>query len=198
MQQDLEPLVKMLSKLPGLGPRSARRSVLYLMKKPQSTMIPLADTIRSVAEKIKTCGRCGNIDTQDPCEICRSAKRSTETICVVVDIDDLWAIERTHSYKGVYHILGGTLSALDGVRPDDLSIEHLLNRLSDQETEEVILALPATVDGQTTAHYIVQEINKLPIQPQMSHLAHGVPVGGELNYLDEGTLTMAMEKRRII
>jgi recombination protein RecR len=188
----IEQLVKLLSKLPGFGPRSARRSVLQLMKQRDSLMLPLAATLKYVAENIHHCSECGNLDNSSPCHICESQKRDRGTICVVEEVADLWAIERSHSYQGVYHVLGGTLSALDGRGPEQLRIDRLLAR-TQAGVHEVILATNATVDGQMTAHYIAERLKDRNIR--ISRLAHGIPVGGELDYLDEGTLGTAFQAR---
>ena len=194
--QELDPLIKMMARLPGLGPRSAKRTVLHLLKKPQSLMLPLAETLRQVADTIQTCHICGNIDVHETCSICRDTGRDRSTLCLVEDIDDLWAIERTKTFKGTYHILGGVLSALDGVLPEDLNIAPLLNRLDG--VNEIIMALSATVDGQATAHYVDRQIRSVAPSIHITYLAHGVPVGGELDYLDDGTLSMALEKRQAL
>jgi recombination protein RecR len=193
---EIERLIQLLAKLPGLGPRSARRAALHLMTRKQALMVPLADAIRQAAEKISSCGICGNLDSIDPCAICRDPKRDKRLLCVVEDVGDLWALERTASFRGRYHVLGGTLSALDGVRPEDLSIAPLMARLdaSHGEIAEVILALNATVDGQTTVHYLADRLASLGLK--VSRIAHGVPVGGELDYLDDGTLSAALVARR--
>jgi recombination protein RecR len=191
---EIEHLVQLLAKLPGLGPRSARRAVLHLLKKREALMLPLADTLHEVADKILTCAICGNLDTTDPCAICADPKRDAGLVCVVEDVADLWAIERTHSFAGRYHVLGGILSAIDGVRPEDLTIAALVNRCASGEVREAILAMNATVEGQSTAHYITDRLQ--PTGVRISRLAHGVPVGGELDYLDEGTLTAALKARR--
>jgi recombination protein RecR len=190
----LDQLTQLISKLPGLGPRSARRVVLYLLKRREALMLPLADALRKAAEETKTCSICGNLGSRDPCEICSDATRHTGVICVVEDVADLWALERSRAFKGLYHVLGGTLSALDGVRPADLRIESLLSRIAEGSVSEVILALNATVDGQTTAHYVVERLS--PLNVKVSKLAHGLPVGGELDYLDDGTLMAAFKARR--
>ena len=193
---DIDRLITLLAKLPGLGPRSARRAVLHLMKRTDSLMNPLARALDAAAENIKVCSTCGNLDTRDPCEICTDSRRDGAQICVVEDVADLWALERTAGFKGHYHVLGGTLSALDGVTPEDLRIPGLIARIAKGGVTEVILATNATVDGQTTAHYIADRINDLDQGVTVSGLAHGVPVGGELDYLDDGTLTAAMKARR--
>jgi len=189
----LENLVKMLARLPGLGHRSARRIALHMLTKRESLMLPLAEMLKSAAEQIKDCEICGNLDMHNPCTICQSVKRDRSTICVVAGVSDLWAIERTTAYKGQYHVLGGLLSALDGIGPDDLRIDPLLRRVQDGDIEEVILALSATVDGQSTAHMIADHLQELDVK--VSRLAHGVPVGGELDYLDDGTITTALKSR---
>jgi len=193
---DIDRLITLLAKLPGLGPRSARRAVLYLMKRSDSLMEPMARALDAAAANIKTCVICGNLDTRDPCEICTDGRRDGAQICVVEDVADLWALERTAGFKGHYHVLGGTLSALDGVTPEDLRIPGLCSRIQAGGVKEVILATNATVDGQTTAHYIADRVAGLGKDVVVSGLAHGVPVGGELDYLDDGTLTAAMKARR--
>ena len=193
---EIDRLVGLLAKLPGLGPRSARRAALHLIKRPGQLMAPLADSLSSAAATITTCRTCGNVDTSDPCGICNNPERDLSIICVVEEIADLWAIERTGVYKGLYHVLGGTLSALDGMGPEDLNIGKLVIRAGNQEVSEIVLATNATVSGQTTAHYIQEKL--LSINIKVSRLAHGVPVGGELDYLDDGTLTAAMNSRRLI
>ncbi len=190
----LDHLIKMLSGLPGLGNRSARRVALHMLSKRGQLMIPLAELLRKTAEEIKACTQCGNLDNVDPCRVCQSAKRDTSQICVVAQVSDLWAIERTSSYKGLYHVLGGVLSALDGIGPEQLNIQTLITRSTDNNVKEVILALSATVDGQSTAHYISDHISREGLI--ISHLAHGVPVGGELDYLDDGTITTALRSRK--
>lgn len=189
----LDQLIKMLGSLPGLGNRSARRIALHLLSKRSALMMPLANVLKQAAQDIKDCDICGNLDSHNPCNICQSAKRDTTTICVVSQVSDLWAIERTQSFKGTYHVLGGQLSALDGIGPADLSIDGLISRANDDHMEEIILALSATVDGQSTAHYISDRLNKDHLS--ITKLAHGVPVGGELDYLDDGTITTALKSR---
>lgn len=191
---EIERLVDLLAKLPGLGPRSARRAALHLIKRPGQIMQPLADALSGVVAAIRTCTACGNIDSVDPCRICDDIERDRGVICVIEDVADLWALERTASYGGLYHVLGGTLSALDGVGPDDLRIGKLLDRARSEAVGEVILATNATVAGQTTAHYITERLADSNVK--ISRLAHGVPVGGELDYLDDGTLTAALKSRR--
>ena len=191
----LDHLIRLLSGLPGLGNRSARRIALHLLSKRGSLMMPLANALSDAAENVKSCGVCGNLDMADPCGICRDVKRQDSMICVVSQVSDVWAIERTGAFKGRYHVLGGLLSALDGIGPSDLRIDSLIERVRNTENavEEVILALSATVDGQSTAHYISDHLT--PLGVQVSHLAHGVPVGGELDYLDDGTITTALRSR---
>ncbi|MCF8469820.1 MAG: recombination mediator RecR [Parvibaculum sp.] len=191
---EIERLIALLSKLPGLGPRSARRAVLQLIKKKETLLAPLADAMADVAVSARICSACGNVDTQDPCAICADGTRDPYVLCIVEEVGDLWALERAGAHKGRYHVLGGVLSALDGVGPDDLNIGRLVERLTGGEVREVVLAMNATVDGQTTAHYITDRISGLGIA--VSRLAHGVPVGGELDYLDDGTLAAAMKSRR--
>jgi len=191
---EIERLVDLLAKLPGLGPRSARRAALHLIKRPGQLMQPLAEAMASAARSIRTCSNCGNVDTVDPCRICINEERGRSVICVIEDVADLWALERTASFGGQYHVLGGTLSALDGVGPEDLNIGKLVDRARSAQVEEVILATNATVAGQTTAHYITERLEGAGVK--ISRLAHGVPVGGELDYLDDGTLTAALRSRR--
>jgi recombination protein RecR len=191
---EIEQLIKLLSKLPGLGPRSARRAALDLIKKRDGLMKPLASAMAEAADKISTCTICGNVDAQNPCHICTAPGRDKTTICVVQEVGDLWAMERAGAFRGQYHVLGGTLSALDGVRPEDLNIAGLIERAQGEAVKEVILAMNATVDGQTTAHYITDHLEAT--QVTVSRLAHGVPVGGELDYLDDGTIAAAMKSRR--
>jgi recombination protein RecR len=186
--------MKQLSRLPGLGPRSARRMVLHLLKRRDALMLPLIDAMAKAAQEVKTCTDCGNLGGTDPCEICRDRGRDRGLICVVEDVADLWALERSHAFLGQYHVLGGTLSALEGVRPVDLHIEKLLERVKTNEAREIILALNATVEGQATAHYVAERLE--PLGVAVTRLAHGLPVGGELDYLDDGTLTAAMQARR--
>ena len=191
---DIERLINYLGKLPGLGPRSARRAALYLLKRREALLVPLLKALESAAESIKPCMRCGNLDSQDPCAICANPERDGSIICVVEEVADLWALERTLSFKGRYHILGGLLSALDGVGPEDLNIAALLARAEVPDVTEIILAMSATVDGQTTAHYVTDRLHGLGVR--ITRLAHGVPVGGELDYLDDGTLSAALKARR--
>lgn len=191
---EIERLIQLMAKLPGLGPRSARRVVLALIKKKETLMNPLADALALASQKASICSICGNVDTQDPCGICREPNRDASLVCVVEDVADLWALERANAHKGRYHVLGGVLSALDGVGPNDLNIGKLIDRAVSGEIREVILAMNATVDGQTTAHYITDRLAGTGVA--ISRLAHGVPVGGELDYLDDGTLAAAMKSRR--
>ncbi len=190
---EIERLISLLAKLPGLGPRSARRASLELIKKKDSLMAPLTEAMAVAMRSVTACEQCGNIDTQNPCHICEAPGRDPSIICVVQDVGDLWAMERAGAFRGRYHVLGGTLSALNGVRPDDLNISSLFARVEAQELKEVILAMNATVDGQTTAHYITDKIEASAVK--ITRLAHGVPVGGELDYLDDGTITAALNRR---
>ncbi len=191
---DIEDLIGLMARLPGLGPRSARRAVLMLLKKRGPLMAPLAQAMAHVALTARDCTVCGNIGTEDLCPICADDRRNTGEICVVEDVADLWAMERAGAFKGRYHVLGGTLSALDSVGPEDLRIPRLIERVRAEATREVILALNATVDGQTTAHYIAEALEGTGVQ--ISSLAQGVPVGGELDYLDDGTIGAALRARR--
>ncbi|MFD2204483.1 recombination mediator RecR [Kiloniella antarctica] len=191
---ELDRLTQLLSRLPGLGPRSARRAVLYLMKKRESLMLPLAKAMTAAASSITNCRVCGNLDTENPCHICQSPKRDISKICVVEEVGDLWALERSGAFKGHYHVLGGTLSALDGRGPAQLHVNGLLDRAGEPHVQEVILALSATVDGQTTGHYLNECLAGYEVD--VSKLAHGVPVGGSLDYLDDGTLSAALKARR--
>ncbi len=193
---ELDRLIQLLAKLPGLGPRSARRAALFLVKRRESVMEPLAAALEAAAKAIHPCSICGNLDTGDPCALCRDPQRDAALVCVVEDVADLWAIERAHAFKGRYHVLGGTLSALDGVGPSELRIDALIRRVKEGPAREVILALNATVEGQTTAHYIIDRLAETCVQ--LSRLAHGVPVGGELDYLDEGTLAAALTARTAV
>ena len=191
---DIERLIGLLAKLPGLGPRSARRAVLHLVKRRESLAQPLAKAMAETLDNIKTCSRCGNLDSQNPCALCRNPKRDGSVICVVEDVADLWALERSAAFRGHYHVLGGTLSALDGIGPEDLNIPGLLARVNEDGVKEVILATSATVDGQTTAHFLADKL--AGTKAEVTELAHGVPVGGELDYLDDGTLSAALRDRR--
>lgn len=192
--REIDDLIALLAKLPGLGPRSARRAALQLIKKKETLLLPLAEAMAGAADHVTTCSTCGNVDTVDPCAVCTSNKRDRSIICVVEEVGDLWALERSGVMGGLYHVLGGTLSALDGVGPDDLHIPGLVERAEDNEVREIILAMNATVDGQTTAHYITDRLESAGVK--VTRLAHGVPVGGELDYLDDGTLAAALKARR--
>ena len=191
---DIDTLIEMMARLPGLGPRSARRAVLHMIRKRALLLGPLAEAMQTVARTARECLNCGNIGTSDVCEICASEKRATGEICVVEEVADLWAMERAGVFKGRYHVLGGTLSALDAVGPEDLRIPRLVDRVTTEGVTEVILALNATVDGLTTAHYIADQLG--PSGVRVTSLAQGVPVGGELDYLDDGTITAALKARR--
>ncbi|WP_210529389.1 recombination mediator RecR [Rubellimicrobium arenae] len=191
---DIESLIALMARLPGLGPRSARRAVLHLVKKRGTLLLPLADAMREVGTTARECVNCGNIGHHDLCGICEDERRQNGQICVVEDVEDLWAMERTGAFRGRYHVLGGTLSALDSVGPEELRIPKLAERVKDEGVSEVILALGATVDGQTTAHYIADRLNGV----EVTTLAQGVPVGGELDYLDEGTIGAALRARRAL
>jgi recombination protein RecR len=194
--QDIDALIEMMAKLPGLGPRSARRAVLHMIKKRAVLMTPLSAALQTVSQTARECVTCGNIGTSETCDICASPKRATAEICVVEDVADLWAMERAQVFKGRYHVLGGTLSALDAVGPDELRIPKLLDRVDSQGITEVILALNATIDGQTTAHYIAGELEKRNVT--VTSLAQGVPIGGELDYLDDGTISAALKARKAL
>jgi recombination protein RecR len=190
---EIERLIQLLAKLPGLGPRSARRAALHLVKKREQLLGPLSEAMAVARDTIVVCSACGNIDTSDPCSLCRDTRRDDGLLVVVADIGDLWALERSGAVSGRYHVLGGVLSALDGVRPEHLSLEALVMRASAPAVREIVLALSATVDGQTTAHVITEMLAHLPLT--VTRLAHGVPVGGELDYLDDGTLAAAIRQR---
>jgi recombination protein RecR len=191
---EIERLIQLLSKLPGLGPRSARRAALHLIKKKEELLVPLANAMDTAVEAILVCSTCGNIDTRDPCTICSDPRRDPTTIIVVEEVADLWALERAAVVNGRYHVLGGALSPLDGIGPEELGISRLVARIAAGGVEEVILAVNATVEGQTTAHFIMDQLAGMKVK--VSRLAHGVPVGGELDYLDEGTLSAAIKSRR--
>ena len=193
---EIERLIQLLARLPGLGPRSARRAALFLIKKRELIMAPLAAALQTALEKVQICKTCGSIDTQNPCTVCTDPRRDATIIVVVADVADLWALERAHAVNARYHVLGGTLSPLDGIGPQDLTIDALVTRAHDPAVTEVILALNATVDGQTTAHYITDLLHEANVT--VTRLAHGVPVGGELDYLDEGTLSAAIRQRTAI
>ncbi|SEM61567.1 DNA replication and repair protein RecR [Sphingomonas gellani] len=191
---EIEALTQALSRLPGLGPRSARRAVLHLLKKREAALGPLRAALEAVDERLATCRTCGNVDTADPCSICADPRRDARSLCVVEEVADLWALDRSRLFPGRFHVLGGRLSALEGVRPEDLSIDRLVARLEDGGVDEVVLAMNATLEGQTTAHYLAERIERFPVR--ITQLAHGLPVGGELDYLDEGTLAQALRARR--
>ena len=194
--QDIEKLIKVVAKLPSLGTRSARRIVLQLIKKRETLLLPLIDALSQVANNIKTCEICGNYDTTSPCSICSSALRESHLLCVVQDVADLWAMERVSLFKGKYHVLGGVLSALDGVAPEDLNIDTLVERIHKEGITEVILALPATVDGQITSHYLVSRLKDSGAK--ITTLAQGIPMGAELDYMDEGTIQLALNSRKLL
>ncbi|ANY20077.1 Recombination protein RecR [Tsuneonella dongtanensis] len=192
--QEIETLAGALARLPGLGPRSARRAVLWLVKRRETALRQLVSALQEVQDKLVECGTCGNVDTQNPCGICTDPRRDQRSLCVVEDVADLWALDRAKLFTGRYHVLGGRLSALDGVGPEDLSIGILLERVRQGGIDEVVLATNATLEGQTTAHYIAERLEGMPVR--ITQLAHGLPVGGELDYLDEGTLAQALRARR--
>jgi recombination protein RecR len=191
---EIDALTQALARLPGLGPRSARRAVLHLLKKRESALGPLRDALSAVDDRLATCATCGNVDTSDPCAICTDPRRDARALCVVEEVADLWALDRSRLFPGRYHVLGGRLSALEGVRPEDLGIDRLVARIAAGGIDEVVLAMNATLEGQTTAHYIAERIERFPVR--VTQLAHGLPVGGELDYLDEGTLAQALRARR--
>lgn len=191
---EIDMLTQALSRLPGLGPRSARRAVLHLLKKRETALKPLLAALGAVDDRLATCSMCGNIDTSDPCGICTDPRRDARSLCVVEEVADLWALDRSRLFPGKFHILGGRLSALEGVRPEDLAIDGLVRRISAGGIDEVVLAMNATLEGQTTAHYVAERIEAYPVR--VTQLAHGLPVGGELDYLDEGTLAQALRARR--
>jgi recombination protein RecR len=191
---EIEALTQALARLPGLGPRSARRAVLHLLKKRETALAPLLSALEGVSRRLATCSTCGNVDTADPCAICADPRRDARALCVVEEVADLWALDRARLFPGRFHVLGGRLSALEGVRPEDLRIDALVRRVADGGVDEVVLAMNATLDGQTTAHYVAERIERFPVR--VTQLAHGLPVGGELDYLDEGTLAQALRARR--
>ena len=191
--EEIDHLIQLLARLPGLGPRSARRAALHLIKKKDALMVPLSAALQQAVDHVMTCSTCGNIDTSDPCSICRDPNRDGKTLIVVEDVSDLWALERAIQIHARYHILGGVLSPLEGIGPEDLSIAQLVERVTQEQVREIILAVNATVEGQTTAHYITDQLDGIEVT--ISRLAHGVPVGGELDYLDEGTLSAALQAR---
>jgi recombination protein RecR len=192
--QEIETLTQALARLPGLGPRSARRAVLWLIKRRETALVQLRAALEGVSEQLVECATCGNVDTTNPCAICADPRRDARALCVVEDIADLWALDRARLFTGRYHVLGGRLSALEGVRPEDLTIDLLIERVSKGGIDEVVLAMNATLEGQTTAHYIAERLEGYPVR--ITQLAHGLPVGGELDYLDEGTLAQALRARR--
>lgn len=192
--QEIEGLAGALARLPGLGPRSARRAVLWLVKNREQALPALLDALSAVQETLVECDTCGNVDTQNPCGICADLRRDAKSLCVVEDVADLWALDRSRLFSGRYHVLGGKLSALDGVRPENLAIGSLLERVAQGGIDEVVLAMNATLEGQTTAHYIAERLEEFSVR--ITQLAHGLPVGGELDYLDEGTLAQALRARR--
>lgn len=194
--QEIENLVQVLARLPGLGPRSARRAVLYLLKRPEATLQPMIAAMQAVHDRLVTCTTCGNVDTVDPCQICSDPRRDARALCVVEDVADLWALDKSRLFPGRFHVLGGQLSALDGVRPEDLNIAPLIARVEAGGIDEVVLAMNATLEGQTTSHYIAERLEGFPVR--LTQLSHGIPVGGELDYLDEGTLAQALRARRPI
>lgn len=191
---EIDALTQALARLPGLGPRSARRAVLHLLKKRETAMAPLLRALEKVNENFSVCSNCGNVDTIDPCTICSDARRDPRLLCVVEEVSDLWALDRSRLFPGLFHVLGGRLSALEGIRPEDLTIDRLIGRVSQGGIDEVVLAMNATLEGQTTAHYLVERLESFPVR--ITQLAHGLPVGGELDYLDEGTLAQALRARR--
>jgi recombination protein RecR len=193
---EIEALTQALARLPGLGPRSARRAVLHLLKRREAALAPLIAALRAVEANLATCGICGNVDTSDPCNICTDPRRDTSQLCVVEEVADLWALDRARLFPGHFHVLGGRLSALDGVSPDDLSIAALITRVAAGGIEEVVLAMNATLEGATTMHYIAERLRGQGVR--VMQLAHGMPVGGELDYLDEGTLAQALRARRLV
>ena len=193
---DIEKLIKIIAKLPSLGTRSARRIVLQLLKKRETLFFPLIDALNNVAENIKTCEVCGNYDTLSPCSICSSSSRDSSVLCVVQDVADLWAMERISLFKGKYHVLGGILSAIDGISAEDLNLESLFSRLEKENISEIILALPATIDGQITTNYILQRLKSYDIK--ITTLAQGIPMGAELDYMDEGTIQLALNSRKVL
>ena len=193
---EIDALTQALARLPGLGPRSARRAVLHLLKKRETMLEPLLRALGAVNERLATCSVCGNVDTHDPCAICADPRRDARALCVVEEVADLWALDRSRLFPGRFHVLGGRLSALEGIRPEDLRIDALVSRIAAGGIDEVVLAMNATLEGQTTAHYIAERIERYPVR--LTQLAHGLPVGGELDYLDEGTLAQALRARRPI
>lgn len=194
--KDIEKLVKLVAKLPALGTRSSRRIVLQLLKKRESLFLPLIDAMQQVVANVKTCDICGNYDTESPCSICSSQNREDSVVCVVQDVADLWAMERVSMFKGKYHVLGGILSALDGISAEDLNIDKLFSRIEKENIKEIILALPATIDGQITTNYLLQQLKNYDIK--VTTLAQGIPMGAELDYMDEGTIQLALNSRKVL
>jgi recombination protein RecR len=192
--QEIEALTGALARLPGLGPRSARRAVLWLLKRRETALEQLVAALDAVQQRLVECATCGNVDTSNPCGVCADQRRDARSLCVVEDVADLWALDRGRLFPGRYHVLGGRLSALDGIRPEDLTIDRLIERVAAGGIDEVVLAMNATLEGQTTAHYLAERLESYPIR--ITQLAHGLPVGGELDYLDEGTLAQAIRARR--
>jgi recombination protein RecR len=191
---EIDALAQALARLPGLGPRSARRAVLHLLKKRETALAPLLRALERVNEALSVCSTCGNVDTADPCSVCADGRRDDRLLCVVEEVSDLWALDRSRLFPGRFHVLGGRLSALEGIRPEDLSIDKLIARVAKGGVDEVVLAMNATLEGQTTAHYLAERLETHPVR--ITQLAHGLPVGGELDYLDEGTLAQALRARR--
>jgi recombination protein RecR len=191
---EIDALAQALARLPGLGPRSARRAVLHLLKKRETALAPLLRALERVNEALSVCSTCGNVDTADPCSVCADSRRDDRLLCVVEEVSDLWALDRSRLFPGRFHVLGGRLSALEGIRPEDLSIDKLIARVAKGGVDEVVLAMNATLEGQTTAHYLAERLETYPVR--ITQLAHGLPVGGELDYLDEGTLAQALRARR--
>jgi recombination protein RecR len=191
---EIDALTQALARLPGLGPRSARRAVLHLLKRRETLMAPLLRALEQVNEALVVCATCGNVDTVDPCSVCADPRRDDRLLCIVEEVSDLWALDRSRLFPGRFHVLGGRLSALEGVRPEDLSIDRLIARVAQGGVDEVVLAMNATLEGQTTAHYLAERLETYPLR--LTQLAHGLPVGGELDYLDEGTLAQALRARR--
>jgi recombination protein RecR len=191
---EIDALTQALARLPGLGPRSARRAVLHLLKKREAALTPLIRALERVNERLSVCATCGNVDTSDPCAICADPRRDSKLLCVVEEVSDLWALDRSRLFPGRFHVLGGRLSALEGIRPEDLTVDRLIHRVAAGGIDEVVLAMNATLEGQTTAHYLAERLETYPVR--LTQLAHGLPVGGELDYLDEGTLAQALRARR--
>lgn len=194
--KEIEKLIKLIAKLPALGTRSSRRIVLQLLQKRDNQLLPLITALQDVSDHVKTCEICGNFDTEVPCSICTSGTRDSKTVCIVQDVADLWAMERVGFYQGKYHVLEGVLSALEGVTPEDLNLETLLARIEAEKIEEIILALPATIDGQITTHYVLSRLKDFPVK--ITTLAQGIPVGAELDYMDDGTIQLALNSRKLL